>query len=220
MDVTQSLNCKEMRKCDVVDSSGEKIGRIGDMTFTFVNGELKPSQFILVGSAWEEFLESIGAKPDIDPVFNASLIQRMGDNVQLNTTKNSLKTTLDPGAFSADEIKLSDFENLDIMDEQGVKVGRAIDIDFNADGTASIIVGGGFIEESLESWGLKQDVDIIVPCSTVELISDHVKLRVSKDELALTMDKAMKSAEVKKAREQKSTTQDVMKVRLFTQRPF
>ena len=220
MDVARSLNCREMKKCDVVDTSGEKIGRIGDMTFKFVNGILEPSQFILVGSVWEEFLESIGAKPDIDPVFDVSLIHKLGDKVTLNTSKNSLKTTLDEGVFSDDEIKLSSFEDLDIIDENGIKVGRAIDVDFNIDGTASVIVGGGFIEESLESWGIKEDIDIIVPSTTIESITDKVKLKVSKDELALTMDEALKSPEVKKAREEKTTSQDVMKVRLFSQRPF
>ena len=220
MDVARSLECREIKHCDVVDSMGEKIGRIGDMTFTFSNGTLKPSQFILIGSAWEEFLEAIGARPDNDPVFDISLIEKMGDRIELNTTKNSLKSKLDQGAFTSDEIKLSYFEDLDICDENGEKVGRAIDIDFNVDGSASVIVGGGFIEESLESWGFKEDVDIIVPATTIETISDHVKLKVSKDELALTMEEAVKAPEVKEALDRKSTQQEVMKVRLFGQRPY
>ncbi|MHA2222232.1 MAG: PRC-barrel domain-containing protein [Candidatus Thorarchaeota archaeon] len=57
MDVKKPMNCKQLRDCDVVDSSGEKVGRINDLTFTF-DGTLKLSQFILAGSKWEEFLES------------------------------------------------------------------------------------------------------------------------------------------------------------------
>ncbi|MHA1925781.1 MAG: PRC-barrel domain-containing protein, partial [Candidatus Thorarchaeota archaeon] len=30
VDVDKSLNCNELRDCDVVDSTGKKIGKIGD----------------------------------------------------------------------------------------------------------------------------------------------------------------------------------------------
>ncbi|MGY5876896.1 MAG: PRC-barrel domain-containing protein [Candidatus Thorarchaeota archaeon] len=219
MDVTKSLNCREIRDCDVVDSNGEKVGKISDMTFTF-DGDLKLSQFILAGSAWEEFLESVKIKPDKDPLFDASLIRRIGDKVQLTANVNSLKTTLDEDAIPSGEIRWSALQEMDIIDKDDVKVGRAVDIDFDNDGTASLIVGGGLIEETLESWGLKADIDIIVPAETITSMGDKVKLSVSKDELKLTMDKALDSPEVKRAKEDRSTDRDVMKVRLFHHRPM
>lgn len=214
VDVSRSLNCRELKECDVIDSAGEKIGKIGDMTFTF-DGELKLSQFILAGSAWEEFLESVGVRPDMDPVFDSSLIERLGDHIKLNTSKNSLKSTLDKGAIPKGEIRLSTLESMDIIDENGVKVGRAIDIDFDVDGSASLTVGGGFFEETLEAIGFKSDVDIIVPGTTISSISDTIQLRVSKDSLGLTMDEALKSPEVVEARTKYQDSKSVMKVRLF-----
>lgn len=219
MEITTSLCCKELKNCDVIDSTGEKIGRIGEMTFSF-DGQLKPSKFILIGSRWEEFLESIGAKPDRDPVFDISLIERIGEEVHLNTTCNSLATTLDEGAIPTTDITLSKIENMDIIDNSGVKVGRAIDIDFDVDGTASLTVGGGIIEETLEALGLKADVDIIVPASTIESITDIIKLTVSKDELQLTMDGALKTREEIMAKEARDTHRGESKVRLFTHRPM
>lgn len=214
VDVSRSLNCRELKECDVLDSAGEKIGKINDMTFTF-DGELKLSQFILAGSAWEEFLESVGAKPDMDPVFDGSLIERLGDKIQLNTSKNSLKSTLDDGAIPTGEIRLSTLEDMDILDENGVKVGRAIDIDFDVDGNAMLTVGGGFFEETLESLGFKADVDIIVPGTTISAITDSIQLKVSKDSLGLTMDQALKTPEVETAKTRYADDKGVMKVRLF-----
>ena len=214
MDVTRSLNCRELRECDVVDSAGEKIGQISDMTFSF-DGELKLSQFILAGSAWEEFLESVGARPDMDPVFDGTLIKRLGDKIELNTSRNSLKSTLDEDAVPTGEIRLSSLEDMDILDENGVKVGRAIDIDFDVEGNASLTVGGGFFEETLEALGFKSNVDIIVPGSTIGSIGDHIQLKVSKDSLGLTMDEALKMPEADKARTQYADSKSVMKVRLF-----
>jgi sporulation protein YlmC with PRC-barrel domain len=169
----------------------------------------------LVGSAWEEFLESIGARPDHDPVFNGSLIERLGDQIKLNTSKNSLKSTLDDEAIPPGEIKLSDLEDMDIIDEKGVKVGRAVDIDFEADGNVMLTVGGGFFEETLESIGFKADVDILVPGTTIESISDKIQLKVTKDSLGLTMDEALKAPEIKEARREYKDTKAVVKVKLF-----
>ncbi len=219
VDVDKSLNCNELRDCDVVDSTGKKIGKIGDMTFTF-DGNLNLAQFVLCGSAWEEFLESIGARPDRDPLFDASLIRRIGNKVQLTTNVNSLKTTLDEGAIPEGEIRWSELKDRYIVDKDDVGVGKAIDIDFDIDGTASLTVGGGIIEESLEAIGLKADIDIIVPAETIESMGDQIKLKVSKDDLKLTMDKALESKEVKKARDEAKTRRDVVKVRLYSHRPM
>lgn len=221
MEIARSICCNELKKADVVDSTGSKVGHIGDLTFTF-DGELKLKQFILSGPVWEEFLEAIKVKPDRDPVFDATLIDMMGDKVHLNTSANSLKTTLDKDAISADEIRLSKLSKLDILDKNGVKIGRANDVDFDVDGSASIIVGGGFFEEKLEATGLKADVDLIVPGDVITSISDTIKLKVSKDELGTTMETVLaeNAPEIVKARENIETHREVSKVRLFSHRPF
>jgi sporulation protein YlmC with PRC-barrel domain len=213
VDVRKPMNCKQLRNCDVVDSSGAKVGRINDLTFTF-DGKLKLSQFILAGSKWEEFLESAKIRPDKDPVLDASIIRMIGDQVHLNTNVNSLKTTLDEGAIRPDEIRWSDLTKLDIVDKDDIKVGRAVDVDFDTDST-SLIVGGGFIEETLESVGLKADVDILVPGSVITEVGDKVRLSVSKEDLRLTMDKALENPEVKKARERPAEERAALRVRLF-----
>lgn len=219
MELKRAICCRELRKSDVVGSDGEKIGRIGDMTFTF-DGNLKLSQFILAGPIFEEFLESIKVRPDKDPIFNASMIKKMGDKVHLDTTRNSLKTTMDKGAFKEGEIRLSDIEKLKIYDSSGVSVGKAIDVDFDVDGSASLIVGGGFFEEKLEALGLKADVDIIVPGRVIKSIGDKIQLLVEKKDLALTMEEAVKSAEATQAYEEKEAHRQISRVQLFTQRPM
>jgi sporulation protein YlmC with PRC-barrel domain len=218
VDIAKSLNCRELRDCDVIDSSGRKVGRINDMTFTF-DGQLKLEQFVLAGSDWEEFLESIKVKPDKDPLFDASMIRRVGDKVQLKSNVNALKTTLDKGAIPKGEIRWSELSKKHIIDKDDITVGKAVDIDFAIDGTASLTVGGGMIEETLEKIGLKDDIDIIVPAKAIESISDVIKLKVSKDELKLTMDKELESPAVHAIKDTRDVQRNVVKVRLF-QRPI
>ena len=184
----------------VIDSSGKKIGRILDLTFTF-DESLKLSNFILGGSRTEEFLESIKIKSDEDPVFDSTLIKTIDDHIHLDTTVNSLKEA--QSTISEDEIKFSDLQKLDIYDKDNVKVGRAIDVDFELDGRTALIAGGGFIEEKLEAIGLKDDVDIIVPFEVIVSIDDSIRLSVSKDELDASLDGILreKALEIKKQRQ-------------------
>jgi sporulation protein YlmC with PRC-barrel domain len=214
VDVVKSLNCRELRNCDVVDSSGTKVGKINDLTFTF-EGALKLKQFILAGSKWEEFLESVKFRPDKDPVLSASLIRKIGDEVHLNTNVNSLKTTLDKEAIELGELRWSKLTKMDIYDKDNVKIGRAVDVDFDTDGTACLIVGGGFVEESLEAIGLKSDVDILLPSEHIVSIHDKVVLDVSRDNLKLTMDEALENPEVEKAKALPADKRAAVKVRLY-----
>ncbi|TFG27695.1 PRC-barrel domain containing protein [Candidatus Thorarchaeota archaeon] len=219
MKAERSICCKELMKTEVLDSKGNSVGKIGDLTFSF-DRELKLSKFILSGSRWEELMESLHVKPDRDPVFDESIIDRIDDHVHLETTLEHLKTTLDEDAIPEHDIKYSTLQKMDIIDKDGQKIGHALDIDFDIDGTVSMIVGGGFIEEKLEAIGFKADVDIIVPGHTISSITNEIHLNVSKDDLETTMEDAMKSAKSIRAKETREVTRQVTKVRLFTQRPF
>ncbi|MFW9805202.1 MAG: hypothetical protein ACFFFK_00570 [Candidatus Thorarchaeota archaeon] len=218
MKLTRSICSREIKKANVLDSKGENIGKVGDMTFAF-DGELSLSKFILAGSRWEEFLESIKIRLNKDPVFDGTLIEHIDDHIHLNTTIDSLKTTLDLDAIPKGDIRLSHLEKMDIMDKDNQKIGRAIAVNFNLDGTISMIVGGSFIEEKLEAAGLKTDVDILVPGDVISEIDSMVRLNVSKKSLGTTMDHALKDKEELRVRRDMPVQRDVTKVQLFTQRP-
>jgi sporulation protein YlmC with PRC-barrel domain len=200
MKVSKSVCCKEIKKMDVMDTSGEKIGRVLDLTFTF-DESLKLKHFILGGSRTEEFLEAIKLRPDVDPVFDTTPIKKIDDHIHLDTTMNSLKAA--HSTISDNEIKFSDLQKLDIIDKDDVKVGRAIDVDFELDGRTALIAGGGLIEEKLEAIGLKDDVDIIVPFEVIVSIDDSIRLSISKDELDASLDGILKekALEIKKQRQ-------------------
>jgi len=219
MKLTRSICSREIKRTEVLDATGEVIGKVTDLTFTF-DGNLRLSKFILAGSRWEEFLESIRIRPDRDPVVDGALIDQMDNHLHLNTTLDSLKTTLDQDAIGADEIRLSQMEKMDIVDKEAKKVGRALAVNFDLDGSVAIIVGGGFIEEKLEAAGLKADIDIIVPGHTIASIAERIHLNVSEDDLKTTMSDALKSKDIENIRREKAVHREVTKVRLFSHRPM
>ena len=218
MEIKQAICCRELKKADVVDITGKKIGHIGDMVFKF-DGALRLSKFVLSGPLTEEILQSLRVKKDFDPVFDATMIKKLGDKVQLATDKNTLKTTKDRDAIGTSEIRLSKLEKLEILDSHGVMVGKTVDVDFDQDGSASLIVGGGFFEEKLEALGFKRDIDILVPGESIKKIDDKIHLSVAKKDLNLTMEEELKMDAAKKKRSGIDAHRDVSRVRLFTQRP-
>jgi sporulation protein YlmC with PRC-barrel domain len=200
MKISNRVCCREIKKMDVMDTSGKKIGKISNLTFTF-DGSLKLKHFILGGSRIEEFLEAINLKLDEDPVFESSLIKKIDTHIHLATSVNGLKDLHD--TISDDEIMFSDLQKLEIADKDGVKVGRAINVDFDLDGRTALIAGGSFLEEKLESFGLKEDVDIIIPSNVIVSIDESIRLSVSKDELDTSLDGILRerAIEIKNQRE-------------------
>jgi sporulation protein YlmC with PRC-barrel domain len=219
MELNRAICSRELKKTDVVGADGKKLGHIGDLTFTF-DKELKLKQFILAGPAYEEFLEAIGFRPDKDPVFDASMIKSMDKVVYLSTKTEDLKTTLDDCAIGDDEIRLSHLEKLDIVDKKGEKIGKAVDVDFEVDGSASLIVGGGFVEEKMEALGLKSDVDIVVPGEVIQSIADKVQLKVNKSDLSLTLEEAVKKDKERVMRAAATNKLAFQRVRLYSERRF
>jgi sporulation protein YlmC with PRC-barrel domain len=213
MKLSKSVCCQEIKKMDVMDASGKKIGKISNLTFTF-DGTLKLKHFILGGSRMEEFLEAINLKPDEDPVFESTVIKKIDTHIHLDTSVNGLKNFHD--TISDDEIKFSDLQKLEIVDKDGTKVGRAINVDFDLDGRTALIAGEGLLEEKLEAFGLKENVDIIVPFKVIVSIDESIRLSVSKDELDTSLDGILRERviEIKNQREAAAAHSHGKKVRV------
>ena len=64
------MKYSEIRGKDVIDSNGEKVGDIIDCIFDVSENKIGLKHFVLGGGMIEELLESIKARPDIDPVCN------------------------------------------------------------------------------------------------------------------------------------------------------
>ncbi|MFW9907304.1 MAG: PRC-barrel domain-containing protein [Candidatus Thorarchaeota archaeon] len=200
--MVRSFCCNEIMNMDVLDSKGKKIGHVGEVSFTF-NKMLKISRFTIEGPVWTKFLESLHIKDNQHRVFASSIIGKIDKHIHLTVAAEDFPSLEDKTTIPDDELRFSDLERLDIMDMNGIKVGHAIDVDIGTDGCASLIAGGGFFEEKLESIGLKNDVDIIIPCDAITSFDDTIRLSVPKDELDTTMDGILKEKklEIQKQRE-------------------
>ncbi|OLS29576.1 MAG: hypothetical protein ThorAB25_15750 [Candidatus Thorarchaeota archaeon AB_25] len=181
------LKYSDIRSKDVVDSNGEKVGEVMDWIFGCGENKLNPKYIVLGGGRIEEFLESIGTRPDIDPVVRLEEVDSISDKVYLKVDSDSLKKTIDPGVLDESDFTFSKLTDIKVVDSDGFKIGFIIDIWFDEDNMMWLLLGGGFFEELLERLKAQPDIDLLVPPHFIEDISkNEIKLSISKFQLEST----------------------------------
>ncbi|MFW9806014.1 MAG: hypothetical protein ACFFFK_04735, partial [Candidatus Thorarchaeota archaeon] len=96
----------------------------------------------LGGGRIEEFLESIGARPDIDPVVPLEDVDSISDKVYLKVKKEALKKTIDPGVLSESDFTFSKLSDIKVVDSDELKIGFVIDIWFDKENVMWLVLGG------------------------------------------------------------------------------
>jgi sporulation protein YlmC with PRC-barrel domain len=176
-----------MMKKKVVDSAGKDIGTVNDFVISYTPKSVALKSIVLGGGRVEEFLESVGLRPDVDPVFQLDCISQIQEDIVLITEGDNLKTTLDEGSIGESDMRLSKFSKLPIKDSDGMKVGNVIDVWFDLNGEPWLVVGGGSVEEAMERIGVQPDIDLLIPMEFIDNISDkEVKIKYTKFQLEST----------------------------------
>ncbi len=181
------IRFSQMMKKNVVDSTGKNIGTVNDFIVSYTPNSVSLKSVVLGGGRIREFLESIGLRPDVDPVFQMDCISQIQDDIELITSGERLKTTLDEGSIGKGDMRLSKFSKLPIMDSDGMKVGNVIDVWFDINGEPWLVVGGGKLQETMERIGVIPDIDLLIPKEYIDNISEKdVKLKYTKFQLEAT----------------------------------
>ena len=181
------MKYSEIKNKEVIDANGEKIGNVSDAIFDISGNNIELRHFVLGGGRIEELLESMKARPDIDPICSIENIDSISDKVYLNVTKLSLLKTIDPGVLTDSHIKFSQLSKIQIHDSDGFKVGNMTDLWFDKESTMWFLIGGGFFEELLERIRAQPDCDLIIPSDLIRSVnSDAIVFGQTKFQLEST----------------------------------
>jgi sporulation protein YlmC with PRC-barrel domain len=83
----------------------------------------------------------------------------------------------------------SELKKKKVRDADGFAIGNVIDIDFDENGKEWFVLGGGFVEETLEMLHIRTDIDLLVPMDWIETIGDdEIVLKLSRFQLTSTCD--------------------------------
>ena len=177
----------DLMKKSVIDSTGKNAGKVNDFIISYTPNYVTLKSIVLGGGRIEEFLESVGLRPDDDPVIQMDCISNVQDEIELITEVDKLKSTLDEGTIGEGDMRLSKFSKLPIIDSDGLKAGNVIDVWFDNSGEPWLVVGGALLEETMERLGVQPDIDLLVPMAFVENISEkEIKLKDTKFQLQST----------------------------------
>ena len=193
-----NMKYSDIRGKDVIDSNGEKVGDIINCIVDISQNTIALKHFVLGGGLIEEFLESIGARPDIDPVCNVSDLDSISDKVYLKVSKESLKKTIDPGVICETDLNFSQLGKLNLVDADGLKIGNIIDIWFDLSSRMWLVLGGGFFEELLERLNVQPDIDLLIPMDFIKSIDTHtITLHKTKFEIESTCESEYEKEKMK-----------------------
>jgi sporulation protein YlmC with PRC-barrel domain len=181
----------EIKKKPVVDSKGVTLGNINDFVFSIENNRLVPKSIMVGGSRLEELLESLGLRPDEDPIFSVDNIDVIGeDKVTLKVDGETLCSTLCEDIFGENDRRLSQISKAKVIDSDGFKIGKVIDVWFDDDAQVWLLLGGGFIEETLEKIGVQPDIDLIAGPKDIDVFTDEdIKLKWTRFQLESNCEK-------------------------------
>ncbi|MHA2020855.1 MAG: PRC-barrel domain-containing protein [Candidatus Thorarchaeota archaeon] len=180
-----NMKYSEIKKKPVVDSKGEILGTVIDFIFTIDDNKLNPKSVIVGGSRVEELLEPIGLRPDKDPIFSVDHIDAVTeDKVTLTVDGETLCNTLCEDSIDDTDRKLSQISKAKVIDSDGIKIGNVIDVWFDQDAQIWLLLGGGFLEETLEKLGVQPDIDLLAGPKDIDIFTDkEIKLKWTKFQL-------------------------------------
>ncbi len=180
-----SVRFSEIKDMDVLDSNGEKMGRVNDFMFKYEDGKIQLTSVIIGGSRFEELLERIGIRPDDDPIFGVGCIDRIEDAVYLKTECDSLSDSYDP--TGKNNMSLAKLARIKVIDSDGFKTGTVTDVWFDSCGDVLLVLEGGTFESILERLKLRPDIDLLLPEYFIENVSEkEVCLKYTKFQLEAT----------------------------------
>ncbi len=70
------------------------------------------------------------------------------------------------------DISFSELKKKKIIDSDGIPIGHIIDLNFDGDGRIWFVIGGGFVEETLERLNIRPDIDLLLPVDWMEVIEE------------------------------------------------
>ncbi len=185
---TNPINLGKLRKKVVECSKGEKVGKIMDVVYVDTK-DIRPDAFIIGGSFWEEFRESLGLIHDIDPVVHLNEIAYIDEKkIKLSIPRDELPHKLQNGVIPCNALIYSSLKRKTVVGRDGLKIGRIVEQIFFPDGKVAFIIGGSFLEELSEKLGFSKDWDLLLPTKYIKSIEeDVINISLNKDELHSTL---------------------------------
>ncbi len=178
-------NISDMRKKVLVCADGKKIGHISDIIF---DKNLNIKSFIIAGSFWEEFRESLGIIDDIDPVVPVEhILEVTGNEIKIDLHKDQLPHKFSEGIITPETITYKALKRKQVMDYNNHPLGKISNMIFLPCGEAAFILSCNK-ETDMTPKGFGAKWDLLIPATDIESVDlKTVRISVKAESLEKTL---------------------------------
>ncbi|MHA2278526.1 MAG: hypothetical protein ACXAC2_22330 [Candidatus Kariarchaeaceae archaeon] len=181
--VISNIRLTKLRRYHFVDVDDNDVGSLEDITFAKKN--LEPKHLILGSNFFEELLEEIGEREDIDEIAPLSIVSEIvGDHVVLSESIDDLERTKGTGEF-LDKYKVIPYSKLlsyQIHDENGLSEAELIDVELNGS-ESHFIFNYDLLKSKLMMEGYMQRFEIAIPIHNIEINDETLVLLTNETDL-------------------------------------
>lgn len=183
-----NLKLGELKGTTVRDVRGAALGRVADFIIRTGAGVIDVEYLTVAGEG--RVRAALPGKHAAEAVVAFDEIDRIEDEVHLLKEHDAPASLEERGISREKHLRFSELTKARVIDSGGFRIGHVLDVWLDEDGTTCLVLGGGFIEETLEKLHLRPDVDLLCPANWIESIGGgEVRLRWSGFQLESTCEK-------------------------------
>ncbi len=182
---TFDLKLGELMGTTVRDARGATLGRVADFMVRTGAGAIDVAYLTLAGEG--RVRAALSGKHAAEAVVARAEIDRIDDEVHLLEEHHAPASLEERDISGEKHLRFSELTKARVIDSDGFRVGHVIDIWLDEGGTTWLVLGGGFIEETLERLHLRPDIDLLCPAGWIESIGGgEIRLRWTRFQLEST----------------------------------
>ncbi|MCE7733884.1 MAG: hypothetical protein GPJ54_03330 [Candidatus Heimdallarchaeota archaeon] len=183
--VVSNIRLTKLRRLHFVDVDDNDVGSLEDITFAIDN--LEPQHLILGSNFFEELMEEIGKRENIDEIAPLSIVSEIDSNhAILSESIDDLERTTGSGDYlrKYQVILYSMFQKYEVHDNNGVFDGELIDVQLNGS-ESQFIFNYPSLKSKLMTDGYMQRFEIAVPLNKIEISSEKLIITTNEEDIAL-----------------------------------
>lgn len=178
-----NIRLSKLRRFHFVDVDDNDVGSLEDITFSTNN--LIPKHLILGSNFFEELLEEMGERANIDEIAPFEIVSEISkEHVILSKSVDDLERTTGTGEYleKYQSILYSQLQQYQIFDDNGISGAELIDVDLNGS-DSHFIFNYTNLKSKLAMEGYGQRFEIAVLISDMKLVDGKIIISTNEEEI-------------------------------------
>ena len=177
----KGLQYKSLKNYTFVDAEDLEVGSIEDLLLD--PKTLEPTHLMLGAGFFEEYMEVVGKRPDIDELADINLMEIIDNStIHINSKIGDLQRTDEDGSIPFDTIPFSTISKMTYILGESTVEGDLLDFEINGS-ESKFIFQFPSMHEKLVMLGYKQRVIVAISIKQVVVENNIFKIKITLDQI-------------------------------------